>query len=74
MYQLVHVVHPVAALVIAVAIGVTLKWRPARAPVVAGGVDAVRAEASVGLEDALPVVAGDLVVPDGKVTTRTFVD
>ena len=72
--QSMHVVYPIAALVIAVAIGVTLKWLPARAPVVAGGVDASHAEASIGLEDAVPGVPDDLVEPDGTISTRTFVD
>ena len=59
---------------IAVAIGVTLKWLPARATVTAAGVDVERAEASVGLEDALPDVPDDLVRPDGKIATRAVVD
>jgi len=72
--QSMHVVYPIAALVIAVAIGVTLKWLPARATVTAAGVDVERAEASVGLEDALPDVPDDLVRPDGKFATRAVVD
>ena len=57
--QSMHVVYPIAALVIVAAIGVTLKWLPARATVVATGDDAERAEAAVGLEDALPDVPDD---------------
>lgn len=65
--QSMHVVYPIAALVIVGAIGVTLKWLPARATVTAGGADAERSEAAVGLEDALPDVPDDVVEPEGTI-------